>query len=552
MLKRILSHPLLYILLFALILRIAMICYGLPLWVYNDEPPFVLAGLKMLQLKTVLPLLHQSDFTPFLYYPPYISYLYLPFFLMVMSVWLVIFKGSLAEFQAYIASDPSVFFITGRLVTLGLSLISIYLIYKIVIHLTKDKIVALSSSFFSTTSIMFIVLSITGKQWLPILFFYILGMFILCHPDWSLKKRYWLAGIFTGIGLGVSTIVILLIPLIICWYIFYDKKTPLELLRDRDFYKIFFVIVILGILPIILHPHSLGFVPDTTLSDPKTILGFITSPFMFTMPFIKTEPILFILFVIGVVFGHKKYKNYFIILFIFIAIYSTVFYMYFRFEYRFLLPLILPLIIGSSFGIKELKNRLHPKIFYSVLIFFVFTASILAIRLSYLGYLNDSRVLAKNWLEKNVKSNEKVLVYANLMRLPNNTSGIAEQKYIDNGSLRTVDRYESGIRPELKNGKVFHALNLYTVRNDNFYNMIAKYAGDNKYRYLIIAKKDFLNNPEQFKKVYDLTKNAKLVANFGNDESGYSLGKTEIGPNLIPLFKIDGFGPSVEIYELNR
>jgi hypothetical protein len=52
--------------------------------------------------------------------------------------------------------------------------------------------------------------------------------------------------------------------------------------------------------------------------------------------------------------------------------------------------------------------------------------------------------------------------------------------------------------------------------------------------------------------VKKLTENATVVAKFGNNESGYSLSKTEIGPSLKPLFKISEFGPEVEVYKLNN
>ena len=70
------------ILALAALLRIAGIGHGLPLFVVDDEPPFVLAALKMLELKTLLPAAH-TEFQDFLYYPPYLAYLLLPFFAFV-------------------------------------------------------------------------------------------------------------------------------------------------------------------------------------------------------------------------------------------------------------------------------------------------------------------------------------------------------------------------------------------------------------------------------------------------------------------------------------
>ena len=52
----------------AFIIRIAGISYGLPLWLIDDEPPFVLGAIKMIQLRALIPAFHQSEFEKILYY----------------------------------------------------------------------------------------------------------------------------------------------------------------------------------------------------------------------------------------------------------------------------------------------------------------------------------------------------------------------------------------------------------------------------------------------------------------------------------------------------
>lgn len=530
-----------------------MIKYGLPFWLYNDEPPFVLATLKMIQLKSILPVLHQEAFKPFFYYPPYISYLFLPVFLFVILLQYLNFQGNISELQSILASDPSVFFIAGRFVMIILSLLTIYLIYRITESLTKDRWSSFFAAFFFSTSLMHISLSVTGKQWMPILLFYTLGLFILSKENWSIKKRFYISATLVGIGTGISTIIILFSIIMISWYIFYEKKSFIGMFKDIMMYKVGFTIITLAVVPVLLYPASLGFVPDMTLHDSsKTILGFITSPFVFPFTFIMTEPVLSIFFIIGLIFGLKKYRKFFLVSIVFIISYSFIFYTFFRFEYRFLLPLTLLLSIGASYGINIIKEKFPQKIYKSIFILVILILILISLKMSTLGAKNDSRVQAKEWLERNTTTNQKIIVYANLMRLPNSKSGIIEQEFIDPTSLRTNDKNEKDIEPILRKNRVFNALNLYTVKNDNFYNEISNYAQKNNYEYLVIAKQDFLNNPGQFKNVKKLTKKAIMVAKFGNNESGYSLSKTEIGPTLKPLFTIKEFGPEIEIYRLNR
>lgn len=552
MIKKIIKHPLSYILLFAFLIRIVMIKYGLPFWLYNDEPPFVLTTLKMFQLKTLLPVLHEADFKPFMYYPPYISYLFIPFFLISIGISYLGFNGNLSELQSVLASDPSIFFITARFVVILISLLTIYLIYKITQSLTKSNSASLYSAILSSTSLMFISLSITGKHWVPILFFYTLCLYLLTRPNWSIKKRYILSAFTIGIGTGVSTVVILFSVVIFLWYIIYDKVSIKESLTSTLMYKLGFIVAILSIIPVLLYPASLGFVPDTTLHGSKTFLGLLTSPFVFPFPFIATEPVLVFLSLIGLYFGFKKYRPFFVTSIIFTVFYCMIFYEFFRFEYRFLLPLILFLIISSAIGIDEIRNK-FPNRYSKVFIYLILLIpTLFTIRFAYLGYTNDSRIKAKEWLNKNVPAGEKVIVYANLMRIANNKKGILEQEFIDKRSLRTNDKNMLSIRDALIKEKTFHALNLYTVENDNFYKMIDVYAKKNGYKYLIFSKKDFLDKPEQFEYVKNLTKDAKLIVSYGNNESNYSLSKTEIGPSLLPFFKINEFGPEVEIYKLNN
>lgn len=550
MFKKILKQPITWIIIFALLLRIAPINYGLPMWLYNDEQPFVLATLKMMQLKTILPVLHQEAFLPFFYYPPYINYLYLPFFLLTTTVSLIGFPGTLADFQTQIASDPSIFFITGRLIVIMLSLISIYLIYKATEAITKDKKSAIIASFLTATSVVHLTLSITGKHWIPIFLFYALALFCLSHPNWSFKKRFFLASIVTGIGTGVSTIVILFSLYIVLWFLIHEKQTFKNLFKTFTIYKSAIIIGALSIIPILLYPASLGFVPDTTAKEIKTLFGFLTSVFVFPKELLFIEPVTMILFFTGVYFAIKKKEKFFLSSAIFITLYSMIFYYFFRFEQRFLLPVLLFLLIGAGFGAKELLKIFPRKIGNSLLIGLLLIMVIISVRLSTLGFVNDSRVHAKNWLKDNSAQNEKIIVYANLMRLPNTSEAVLEQEKIDAKSLRTVDQAEKNIRDEIRKEKPFYALNLYTVSNEDFYKNIYDYSKKENFKYLVISKEDFLNNKEQFEQVKSLTKNSTLVASFGNNKRHYSLAKSEIGPTLFPLFKIKEFGPEIEIYKL--
>ena len=137
------------ILILAFALRVAGVGHGLPLLVVDDEPPFVFSALKMLELKTLV--LHGENFKDILYYPPYLAYALLPFFAVLAG--LLFFRfGSLELLKTYVAADPSLFFLTARIVTAALGVLSVYLIYRFARNIWKTEAPALWAAFFTATS----------------------------------------------------------------------------------------------------------------------------------------------------------------------------------------------------------------------------------------------------------------------------------------------------------------------------------------------------------------------------------------------------------------
>ena len=121
----------------AFLLRIPGIFYGLPLWLVADEPPFILGALTMLQLKTLLPVLHLSAFSSVLYYEPYLSYLYVIPFGIITGVQFLFWHDGTSLFAAHLLSDLSAFFITARFINIVLGAASVYVLYRIAESLFK-------------------------------------------------------------------------------------------------------------------------------------------------------------------------------------------------------------------------------------------------------------------------------------------------------------------------------------------------------------------------------------------------------------------------------
>jgi hypothetical protein len=75
-------HWLLIILFAGFFIRVVGVGYGLPHHLYGDEESVVYTALRMLELRTVLPVFHWEAFRGLSYYPPFLSYIHAFLFLL--------------------------------------------------------------------------------------------------------------------------------------------------------------------------------------------------------------------------------------------------------------------------------------------------------------------------------------------------------------------------------------------------------------------------------------------------------------------------------------
>ena len=538
---------LIFILALAFLIRIAGVSYGLPLWLVDDEPPFVLAALKMLELKTLIPALHLADFKTVLYYPPYLAYLYLPFFAALAGIKYLFYKGAANLFAAYLLSDLSGFFIIARAINIFLGVASVYLIYKIAKNIFKEEAPALLAAFFVATSLIHAALSMASRHWLSVFFFSALVLFWLSTPKLDFRKKYFLAALSAGIGVGFAIINCFLAILMAFWHVFYEKRAFLNIFKEKFFLGLFTVFIALSALPYLLYPGSLGFQADITAKTAKTVLGTVTSPIFFAKTIAISEPLIIIFAVLGLLFAFKNSKNIFWAFFAFIYAYSVIFYLVFRFEPRFFMGLLPFYVILAGYGFWKTQELLPNKILSKIFFLLLLIPLALALRLDWLALKNDSRTLASKWAEANIPAGAKIIVLARLTNLPANKSALAEQKKLDPTSLRKAYLAQAEIAENSPDFKIFHALNLRDFSNESFYENIESYIKQNHYEYLLIQP-DYRNS-EHFK---NITKNAALLKLYAGADSKLSFAESQFIANPLGLFKISEFGPRIEIYKINQ
>ena len=539
---------LLYILAFSFLVRLAGINYGLPLWLIDDEPPFTLAALKMIQLKTLIPAFHLDEFRAFLYYPPYLSYLYLLPFSLLLVIKYVFFNGGLEQFLYYVSGDLSQFFLIARFFNVLFGTLSAWLLYKVAENIFKNKYIALLSAFFLSTSLFHILMSVTGRHWLPVSFLFILGLYFLTNENLSYSKRFLCAMIVAGIGTGVSIIVVLLTIFILYWYLFYENEPVVVLLRDKTFYLACFIFIVLAALPAVIYPGSFGFSGDITTESAKTISGILQSPFLFLKPIAVSEPIFMLFAVIGLIMTLLYKRRLFWPVFLFIYTYSAIFYLFFRYEHRFTISLFPLLAILAAYGFYECYRRINIRIISAGFMIILIIPLILSLRLGYLFYKDDSRIHAREWIENNIPQGSRVLVYARLTRLSSTQEAIGEQEKIDPGSLRRVDIAEENLASGRPGS--FHALNFYSISSPEFYEDIKNYAMLNKYQYLMMQMDNFNKSQEQWDQIYGVASGGRELVSFGGAPEEYSLFIGQLTGNPLYLFKLKELGPKIVIYKL--
>ncbi|MDP3935122.1 MAG: hypothetical protein Q8Q46_02830 [Candidatus Giovannonibacteria bacterium] len=538
---------LIFILALAFLIRIAGVSYGLPLWLVDDEPPFTLAALKMLELKTLLPVLHLADFKTVLYYPPYLSYLYLPFFAAFAGIKFLFYKGAANLFASYLLADLSGFFIITRVINVFMGVISIYLIYKIAQNIFKEEIPALFAAFFVSTSLIHVALSMASRHWLSVFSFSTLVLFWLSKPGLDFRKKYFLAIISAGIGIGFAIINSILFLLIAFWYIFYEKRPLLNILKEKFFYGLYALFFALLTLPYILYPGSLGFRADTTASAAKTIFGAITSPIFFAKTIALSEPLIIIFAILGLLFAFRNVRNLFWTFFTFIYAYSIIFYLVFRFEPRFFMGLLPFYVILAGYGFWETQKLLPRKILPQIFFLLLLIPLILSLRFGQLALRNDSRTSALKWVEANIPAGSKIMVLARLTNLPTNKAAAAEQEKLDPVSLRKVYLAQAEMAENSPNFKSFHALNFRDLSNESFYENIDSYVKQNHYEYLFIQPG--YRDSERFK---NIMKNSMLLKSHAGGDFGLSLAESQFIANPLGLFKTSELGPRIEIYKINQ
>ncbi len=440
------SHAsLFFILLLALLIRLPGVPYGLPDHLIADEEVNVYSALQMIQLKTLLPVFHPDEFK-ILYSPPMLAYVYLLFFIPTLGI-MYVFSGMppTSAFADMLILDPSLLWIVGRLVNVGISLGALYLLYRIAHYLFANRTIAITSSLLLATSFIDVTLAATTRHWALGTCLSLLSLFFVLRYAHSAGKRtvfIILSGATLGLSFATSYLVYYapFIGLLLLYLHWKDTQSldPRSYIRPALLFGIPFLVV--AAISILVAPQPFNQQVVTHFyADRHTISQFL---WFYAQTLLNFETPIFIASLIGLcgLLQAKKYELLAIVGTFFITTLPIMFVFLWDLE-RYIQPLLPILALIGGYGIYAVRERFQPRItlFILVILFVLYTGTVFG-RYAHVALQNDTKIQAKNWILSNIRSESLLIVDSERMRFTTTPSAATFASEIDAGWLRAADR----------------------------------------------------------------------------------------------------------------
>lgn len=549
------------LLLLAFVIRIAGVSYGLPLWLVGDETGPIFAALKMLELKTLLPALHTDVFQGILYYGPGLSYAYLfVFAVIIFGSFLASGGASFAHTADMFVVDPSVFFLTARIVAAIAGTATVYLVYRIGKQIFKNERAGLWSAVFLAFSLFHVQFSHWARHWIFITFLLTLIFFVISHPKWTPKRRYILAGIFVGLGTWISVNALFGGAIVILWYFFRERRSLFRDVRERWFLFALGGGLLSIVIGYLLWPPSFGFLAGITgvgeiARTAPSVTGFFSGLFRYIVNIATFDPLLFLFACSGGFLLFRKRDSMAIVSTVFIMMYLVLLYIFFFFIDRYILVLYPFLALFAGYGAYRfflwLQSRLPSIGRRLVVVCLIAMLAIPPLRLDWLLLYRDTRLLAWDSIAESASEDARIATAVPLFHLPPTRDAILEFEQIDSTLLRSADRVileaEEDIPPP--RGRAYHAFNFSVADGDTFSYLLTRIQD---YDYLVIATED----TARYRSIKpEIPRAAIKAASFvGSGYFSEANGNQDIpegfGGGLVEVLTAGAIGPDITIFAL--
>lgn len=558
------TRTLLAILVGAFVLRLWGVGYGLPFPLVSDEEVMIGGAMRMLELRSVLPVLH-PDQMAILYYPVVLPYLYMVVFTPFLGI-LYLANGMppLSDFAPHIFANIGTIFLLARLTSVVMATLTVYVVYRIGLLMFRRQAIALAAAALMATDFFSVFLGHFARHWSATVLTIWLTVWLACLiRQRGERKHYIWAGLVAAIGFGVSYIGCLGI---VAAGIAHIARNGLNRLFVAPAWWMAGIFLLVAGLFAAVYPQPIirliapqGILP---IEESKTLPGLIEAAWFYGRTLFYANPVLTVGFAAGLVAAVADGRYWLAIAAAASAAATVVFlYGFMPLEDRYIMPLVPLMALMTGYAAVRLVDRvagtaMRPFVATGLAALVVFPAAVSA-QAAFMLSRNDTRELAKAWVDNNLAPGTRVAVAMNSVKLRATLAALAEQRDLDPGSLKAADRarLKAG-KAVSSNKKTYHALHLDQM--SRFGTIDVKSADvlaaleQRGYRYLIADYK----NPDEITPLHAAARQfgkrlVRITPGEDDDQPPFLRSTLLVTRPMSHLFAYDRFGPVVEIFRLN-
>lgn len=378
--------------------------------------------LRMINNRTLIP---NNCGNP---YPALYTLINLPSILTGLLVLFLKNNFNLDVFKQLIALYPfASTLLLVRLFAVAIGTANIFLIYKITKNIFRSQLKGLIASAFLAFSVLPVQLSHWGKAWTLVLFFTFLSLHsaILIYQKGE-RKHYILNAVFTSSAFGIhyggffSVIFIFLGHFFrTIWLRSAQAFSFKEFFRNnKNLYLSLVLSLFLSAIWALLNWQGVFnflFSPNEGVSQYYKGGGlnqYFSSIFYYFKDFLMFDPVLFLILAVCLIFNFRKFLTprylFFILFFIFYLIGMAL--IDFGNKIRWLMPLIAISIPLAADFLGDLRVKFKSGAVYTAVIIALLLPSLFFSSVwDYIITLPGTRFAAKDWIEKNIPENSKIL-----------------------------------------------------------------------------------------------------------------------------------------------
>lgn len=577
-------RPIFLILVVALVVRLWGIAYGLPLFLVNDERAGVYGALKMIELKTLVPVWHDAEFRTVLNYLPLPSYLYLIALVPVLGIgYLVSGAPDPEAYRAALTLDPTPIFIAARALMALLGTLSVYLTYRLGRSVFQSERAGLLAAMFLAVSFYHVQVSHVTRHWMPALVAINVALLasVAVYRSGRLRSYLW-AGLTAGLGVGSNTAAAgAMIPVAAAHFLRPGEMRWHRRLTDRRLLAAVGAFLGISLLFIAIYPYGLtqGEIPGGGLGDTlakkyamlaRLFDGATLGEFVgyFVWLAFTYETALAAMALIGTVLALRTHSWWLAMSALYALGYFLALYLFFGVIVRGILFVLPIAAVFAGYAVDRLLHWFQPRIrptftaalslfAISTLLFFAWPL-VLALRYDQLLARPDTRLAALEWMYANTPAGAKILADTPYLRLTNTKAGIKELERIDPAGLRIQDRALLAVSDQRYPQRSREVLNLHFVSRDSPY----RNAGAERlfsrrgYRYLVLESsyEDLRDVDPLLSAIAAKSRQLVRIHGFRRDGFGRALDLSGEIDTVRPwrLWELTRFGLIVDVYALDE